>query len=468
MSKNKLWRLLALLLSFSLLAAACGGDDAEEGTDAGEGDTTETSADEMTETTEEAMDETTESSMDEGDDGAMAEGGTEEAAPTCTGDSDGTFAVGGILPETGNLAFLGPPEFAAAQLAANEINENGGVLGADVVWTPGDSGDNGDVANQTVDRLIGDVDAFLGAASSGVSFTVLDKITGACKIHFSPANTSPDFTTKDPNQLYFRTAPSDVLQGRVLADLIVAEGSGTAALMALQDPYGEGLLKYTEEPLAAAGVDVVESFVYDPKAPSFDAEVEKIVTADAEAVVIIGFDETSSILTGLFEAGITPDTTAIYLVDGNIGNALGEKFSEAGVLSGIKGTLPAAEISDDFKNRLLEVDPELIDYSYGPETYDAFIIMALAAEQAGTDDPAEVAKNINGITGGGEKCTSFAECKEMIAAGTDIDYDGPSGPQNFSQAGEPTEASFAILSYGADSNTIDDTLTEYRFASIDG
>ncbi|MGH1490861.1 MAG: ABC transporter substrate-binding protein [Acidimicrobiales bacterium] len=436
MSNNKLWRLLALLLAFGLVAAACGSDDAE-----------------------------TETGSDDGAEAAASS--SEEAAPTCEGESDGVLTLGGILPETGNLAFLGPPEFAGAELAAFEINENGGVLGNDVVWLPGDSGDNGDVANQTVDRLLGEnVDGFLGAASSGVSFTVIDKITGACKIHFSPANTSPDFTTKDPNQLYFRTAPSDVLQGRVLADLIVEEGSGTAVIMALQDPYGEGLLRYTKEPLVDQGVEVLDDFVYDPKAASFDAEVEKVVASGAEAIVVIGFDETAQILTGLFESGITPDTNTIYLVDGNVGNALGEKFSEQGVLAGIKGTLPTAELSAGFKDRLLGVDPDLIDFAYGPETYDAFIIMALAAEAAGTDDPAEIAKRINGITGGGEKCTSFADCKALIADGTDIDYDGPSGPQNFSQAGEPTEASFAILNYASDSNTIDDSLTTYKFAKI--
>ena len=53
-------------------------------------------------------------------------------------------------------------------------------LGADVVWLPGDSGDNGEVANATVDRLLAeDVDAFIGAASAGVSLTVIDKITAA-------------------------------------------------------------------------------------------------------------------------------------------------------------------------------------------------------------------------------------------------------------------------------------------------
>lgn len=442
MGNKSLAKLLSLLAALAMTAAACGSSDAADVDDAASG----------------AADDTAD---DTGD------GGTVEAAPSCTGESDGVLQIGGLLPQTGNLAFLGPPEEAGVALAIEEINEAGGVLGADVEFMPGDSGDNGDVANQTVDRHLTDgVDAFIGAASSGVTKTVIDKITGACKIQFSPANTAPDFTEYADDDLYFRTAPSDVLQGRVLADLIIAEGSTTVGLMALQDPYGEGLLAFTKAPLEEQGTEVVEAFVYDPKAQSFDAEVQRMVSAAPEAIVVIGFDETASILTGLFEAGLTPDVVKIYLVDGNIGNALGEKFTEPGALSGIKGTLPAAEITADFKDRLLAVDSGLVDYSYGPEAYDAVIIVALAAEVAGTDDPAAIAANINGVTRDGEKCESFADCKALIEAGDDIDYDGPSGPQAFGPAGEPTEASFAILSYADDSNKIDDSATVYQFAQL--
>ena len=437
----KLRLLLGLLLSFSLVAAACGDDD----------DTTEESSD-----TTEATDETTETT--EGDDEAPAS----DCEP---GEGDGSLHIGTVLPETGNLAFLGPPEFAAAELAVQDINAAGGVLDADVELSQGDSGDTStDVASQTVDRhLNAGVDAFIGAASSGVSFTFIDKVTGACKIHFSPANTSPDFTDYDDNGLYFRTAPSDVLQGRVLADLIVADGNESATVMALQDPYGEGLLQYTVEPLEEQGVTVDEEFVYDPFAENFDAEVQRVVDADSDALVLIGFDESARILTGLFEAGFTPDAKSIYLVDGNVGNALGEQVQSS--LVGVKGTLPAAEITDEFRTRLLEVDPALTDFSYAPETYDAVVITALAAIAAESDDAVAIAAEINGITRDGETCATFEECKGLIEAGTDIDYDGPSGPQTFSEAGEPTEASFAILSYG-EGNTIDDTLPEYRFAQL--
>ncbi len=443
MGNKSLARLFALLVALGLAATACGGSSS----DASDGDSGDTS------------------SEDSSSDDDMSE--TVEAAPSCTGESDGVLTIAGLLPQTGNLAFLGPPEEAGAALAVQDINEAGGVLDNDIVFNPGDSSDNGEVANQTVDRGLSEgADAFLGAASSGVSFTVIDKITGACKIHFSPANTSPDFTSYADDDLYFRTAPSDVLQGRVLADLIIADGNTTVGLMALQDPYGEGLLEFTKGPLEEQGATIATDFVYDPKAQSFDAEVQQMVSADPEAIVLIGFDESAQILTGLFEAGFTPDVKNIYLVDGNIGNALGEKFDEPGVLAGIKGTLPAAELTDDFKDRLLAVDSGLTDFAYGPETYDATVIMALAAEAAGSDDPAQIAAHINGVTRDGETCTSFADCKALIADGTDIDYDGPSGPQAFGPAGEPTEASFAILSYATDSNTIDDALTEYRFASL--
>ena len=49
------------------------------------------------------------------------------------------------------------------------------------------------------------------------------------------------FTDYDDNDLYFRTAPSDILQGQVLGEIIIEDGNQTVGILALQDPYGEGL-----------------------------------------------------------------------------------------------------------------------------------------------------------------------------------------------------------------------------------
>jgi branched-chain amino acid transport system substrate-binding protein len=241
---------------------------------------------------------------------------------------DGKMVIGTILPQTGSLAFLGPPEFAGFDLAISDINAAGGVLGQPVTGIKGDSGDaTTDTANQTVDRLLSqNVDAIIGAASSGVSLTVIDKITGAGVVQFSPANTSKKLSDYPDKGLYFRTAPSDILQGAVIGGVIADDGNATVGIIARNDAYGTGLLEDTKKALADAGVKVVAEKVYDEKAQTFDAEVDEIAAADPDAILVIGFDESSRILTTMVEKGVGPTKKAVYGVDGNMGNALGEAF----------------------------------------------------------------------------------------------------------------------------------------------
>jgi branched-chain amino acid transport system substrate-binding protein len=399
---------------------------------------------------------------------AMESPAAGEAAPTCAGEADGQLRIGGLLPETGALAATSPPMAAGATLAVDEINAAGGVLGQPVQYAPGDSGDGSSgVATTTVDAHLADgVDAVLGASASGISLEVIDTITGACRIEFSPSNTSPQLTEHADGDLYFRTAPSDVLQGRALADQIVADGNSTVALLGPQDSYTEELIESTKVPLEQQGADVVVKQTYDPAAAAFDAEVDAVVATDPDALVMTGYAESGTILNALATQGFTPDDHGIYVYIDNVGPSWGESGGfYPGALDGVKGTLPAAEATDEFRQRLLATNPDLETFTYGPETYDAVVVMALAAEQAGTDNPAEVAKNINGVTQDGAPCTSFDDCRSVLADGGDIDYEGQSGPLQFSQAGEPTVANFAVMSFGAD-NEIDYSLTEYRQASF--
>ena len=60
-----------------------------------------------------------------------------------------SFYVGGILPLTGNLAFLGPPEIAGVGLAVSDINAAGGVNGAKACHDIQDSGDSTDMSIST-------------------------------------------------------------------------------------------------------------------------------------------------------------------------------------------------------------------------------------------------------------------------------------------------------------------------------
>lgn len=241
---------------------------------------------------------------------------------------DDVLTIGTLLPETGNLAFLGPPEIVGVQMAVADINENGGFKGADVVLVEGDSGDTTtDTAVQTVTRqLQQNVDAIVGAASSSVSASVIDQIVGAGVTMFSPANTSKQFSDYPDNGLYFRLGPSDILQGQVLSEVIAGDGHTSLVIMNFDDDYGNGLAEDLAASFTAGGGEVIDTITYDPQAQTFDAEVQEAIAADADAIALIGFDETSRLLVTLVEQGLGPQDIPTYLVDGNIGNPLGERF----------------------------------------------------------------------------------------------------------------------------------------------
>ena len=221
---------------------------------------------------------------------------------------DGTLTIGSLLPQTGDLAFLGPPEFAGVDLAVEDINAAGGVLDQDVVDIDADSGDGTpDIAGAEVDKLMNDnADAIIGAAASTVSISVIDKITGAGVVQFSPANTAAGFDTYDDNGLYFRTAPSDRLQGQVLGNLAVEDGFSNVAIMARQDFYGEGLAEQVQATLEEKGATVAENVLYAADAQNYTAEVNKIAAAKPDALVLIGFEETTKIVPQLIAKGIGP------------------------------------------------------------------------------------------------------------------------------------------------------------------
>jgi branched-chain amino acid transport system substrate-binding protein len=405
-----LWRSVAVLGVAGLVLTACGGDD----------------------------DASTETPSDSGTTSAAA------------GKGDGTLKIGTLLPQTGSLAFLGPPEFAGVDLAIKDINDAGGVNGTQVEKVDSDSGDTStDTASQSTDRLLSNnVDAIIGAASSSVSLSVIDKIVGSGVVQVSPANTSDEFTTYDDKGLYFRTAPPDVLQGRVLGDLILADGNASVGIMALQDSYGTGLADNATKSIEAGGGQVVETVVYDPKAASFSTEVGKMKAADPEAIAVIAFDETKKIVPELVKQGIGPDTKKIYFVDGNLANY--DKDFDQGTLEGVKGTLPGVVADDSFKTRLEEVAPGLDEFAYAAESYDATILVALAAQAAGDDSGESIASKMQDVSAGGTACTSFADCLALLEDGEDIDYNGVSGPVEFNDAGDPSQASVGIYEYGAD------------------
>ena len=364
-----------------------------------------------------------------------------------------TLKIGTILPQSGTLAFLGPPEEAGVALAVKEINE--ADLGITVEVEYRDSGDTTtDTATVSVTDLLSlGVTAIVGAASSGVSKTVIDQITAAGVVQFSPANTSIDFTDYADDGLYWRTAPSDVLQGEVLGNLIAEDGVQNLGIIELNDSYGTGLTKKLTETFEAAGGKVVASPLFNTGDTVFTTQISEVIAANPDAIALVTFDEAKIIVPALQGAGYAGP---LYFVDGNLADYSTE-FA-AGALDGDKGTLPGLDTSTlgDFTDRLLAVDPSLTEFAYAAEAYDAVVLLALASLAANSVDGKDIASKLQEVSGGsgdGTKATDFASAAQIIIDGGVVDYDGNSGPITFDENGDPTEATIGIYEYQAD-NTV--------------
>src|SRR5258706_6344279 len=152
----------------------------------------------------------------------------------------------------------------------------------------------------------------------------------------------------------------------------------------------------------------------------------------------------------------------LYGTDGNMANSFGDAFKDSpGILSGMRGTVPGTPLTEDFKRRVKAVDPNLTDFNYAAEAYDAVVVAALAAEEAKTVDSASIAKQLVGVTTGDVACDTLPTCLTAARGGKRVKYKGISLRRSgFTQAGEPSTAMYSVVTYGRD-NRLEEAKTEY-------
>jgi ABC-type branched-subunit amino acid transport system substrate-binding protein len=417
--RNPLWRLLALLFAVSLVAAACGDDDEPE----------------------------EDASASEADAGGEDSGGA---------GGDGTLKIGYLLPQTGDLSFLGPPMIKGVEMAIADINAAGGVNGKDVELVEADDGTDPDVASTAVDRLLSeDVDAIIGAAATGVTLAVIDKITGAGVVECSPSNTGSNLTDYEDDGYYFRTAPPDNLQGQALGDLITDDGNTNVGIIALNNDYGKGFAEHLTARLEDNGATVAAEVFYDPNGTDFAAEAKQVADAGVDAVAVIAYPETGGqVFSAMIANGIGPADVPVYVTDGLQSNSLYETIdaNNAAVTQGVRGTAASSAPENGasfFPEAFAEFAPD-VDTIYSAHAYDCAVLIALAAIAGESDDPTSIRDEINGITADGEKCSTVQECVDLLEGGDDIDYDGAAGPLDFTDAGEPGAGTYDIYEFQAD------------------
>ncbi len=357
--------------------------------------------------------------------------GASPAKPPDRGNVNGTLAIGQLAPQTGTLSTIVQSLTTPVSMAIDEINAAGGVLGQPVQYTLRDDGTDPQVSDDSLDQLLATdkVDAVVGPASSGSMLGIIDKVRDNGVLDCSGSNTSADLSTTNSGGYYFRTAPSDRLQGPALAQLVLKDGHKKVAIIARDDSYGRGVGTAVKKSLTEGGAKVVADVKYDPDSQTFGNDVKRAAAKKPDAVIVLGFDnDGSDIIRTMIGQGLGPQQIPIYTADSLRTNSFAALVdpNNPGVVAGIKGTSPAAApagVQNPFTDKFSATGVEPIFSAY---YYDCTILTALAAEKAKSDDPAKMKKAFAANTRGKEKCNTYADCNKLLDEGKTIQYEGAS------------------------------------------
>lgn len=351
----------------------------------------------------------------------------------------------GILGDiTGPIESLAPPIVAAAKLAFDGVNANGGILNGDkLVVVTGDSACDPSVAGPAADKLVnteqvvGIVGAFCTGATIGAATAA--GIPGGV-LMISPSATAPALTTLDDKDLVFRTAPSDAFQGVKLADLLIQKGIKSVAMTYVNNDYGKGLADVFRANFTKEGGKISADVSHEDGKADYRAELGQLAAGGDKNLVIIAYASGSAhtILQQAVEAG---DFSTYIGVDGVIGDELLKGIDPAAVNGKLFATRAGAYVgpsADAFKKLATDgkIDPQA---TYAPQAYDAAFLLALAIEKNGKGDRAGLSTALRAVASGKGEAIMPGEWKkavDLIKAGKDIHYEGASGKLTFDKAGD--------------------------------
>jgi branched-chain amino acid transport system substrate-binding protein len=157
--------------------------------------------------------------------------------------------------------------------------------------------------------------------------------------------------------------------------------------------------------------------------------------------------------------------TKTYYSDGNTADY--SKDFPKGTLEGAQGTIPGADASQEFKDRVSgwyesAEGSALADFAYAAESYDATILAALAAVKGGDTTSQTIRDNLAAVSGAtdGTECATYAECSELLAAGDEIRYTGPSGIGPLNKDNDPSSAFVGIYTFDNNNKNVFATTVE--------
>lgn len=324
----------------------------------------------------------------------------EENGEEASGDP---IKIGYIGPLTGDYSMYGETTKEGAELAAEEINAAGGVLGRDIEIISYDSkGDKTEAVN-AYNRLRDrdEMTALVGATFSGTTLSIKEIAKGDGMPMLSPTATHLDVTLDAPN--IFRACFTDPYQGATAA-VFAADNLGAkkaAVLYNIEDPYSEGLAEAFNEKFQEYG-EVTNYEGYTKNDADFKTVLTKIAENDPDVLYLPDYiAKVGVILSQVEEQGLDVVCMGADGWDGIEGDYA--DVAEGHYFTNHFAKTDESEIVQNFLSNYNEKwgsDPTALS-ALG---YDAVYMMAKAIENAGSTDSQAIvdalaAIEIDGVTG---------------------------------------------------------------------
>jgi ABC-type branched-subunit amino acid transport system substrate-binding protein len=380
-----------------------------------------------------------------------------------------TLTVGTTLSLTGDGAVFGPAFQKSAELAVDLANKALLRDGVKDITIKIDSADDGSTPTSAVNaarKLIGDgATCIAGSIQSASTIAIANGATVPAGVaQVAPASTSATITDLADNGLVFRIAPSDVLQGPVLAAALQGEiGKGkTVSFAARNDAFGAGLIKSTEAAWKKlGGKETHGPVLYDPGAASYDSEAQQIVAGSPDAFVILDFPATyAKVGAALLRTGKF-DATKLFVGGGQPATIPSTVPKDS--MEGARGTRPAvplgAPLTNAFDTAYAAFPGNAQRQSLDVNEFDSAMTCILAAIAAKSNSGKAIAGKLRAISGPpGDKFTflQLPAAIKALRAGKDINYEGVAGAIDWDANGDPASATYDFYKY------INSTLTVQR------
>jgi branched-chain amino acid transport system substrate-binding protein len=388
------------------------------------------------------------------------------ASSTASLASDASFDLkfGVLAGLTGDPAPDGQAWNEAARLGIEEIRKSIGRLGLSGITVElADSQDSQGSPQPGVEGAqklvnVDHVQVIIGDFYSSVTSAVATSVTIPNNVLIFTGGTNPALTKLNeglPVALVWEPVAADDIQGKVLAHIIGQELGTNAKInvAARNDGYGAALSAIFKDAWTSGGGTIPEFVVYNHDQPTLDTEAQQVANGNPDGWLFVDFCQTFEKLTQPLTRTGKWDPAKSFGSD-TLNDCSGRGSHNYPGLRATQANASAGASFPAFK-ALFEKNakPGVNFQSFIAEAFDSPFVAFLAALEAKSGDPTEIAKHIVSVTNDpGEKYTfeQLDDAIKAVIAGKKIHFVGATGDLNFSANGRVNALAYDIWQHQPD------------------